>query len=923
MNEPSPRRWYWPTVFPVLVTAAALATCLVLAGYLYLPKLVTDRLPVAQIQRLGFADFTGRISRIGLNQTAAGPFVFGHADQPALSIDSIVLDYSPGEVRQKKIRSIRISGLTVNAALGPEGIVFPGLDPGVQEKNKPGDKAPSDASSSLAGMAVEKIEIRSGMVNLTWRNATHKIPFEADMRPNGRGMMNLDAHIRLFPRDQLLVVAAQVDVENRKAKVGLDANAIDLDRFADLIHLLPGLDATGDVTVQTNAKVTLTPFAIMDANVNLTWRSGRLAYGSVNIEPGGDETTASLSAVVENLETWQINAGGLRLQAPVPLIMNRLTATLNLGGDIRDMTGNVDMTVLPISVESPLPVTMKSGVPLPVTFDVTHKATGEWTAGFSTFAANLRVPSDPLAITVAGMSILGAPPRFSVKATGDGQNGTADWQLGLNALRATAAGAIVNLPSADTRGQLHFKQEPHGPTWISDIRIRIPNPTFDGNGVAAKLDALTLSARFHQQGGDAPVIDARLRFADGQFQDQNSGLHLSGGSLDLPYCSDPKATVSDGTFSIARVDFHKHSLGKIQGRIAQKNNACSFTAAHASDLFPGMTAALTGNVITRGLHFGDADFTFQIPSYELPAESDMGRFIPAMKGVSLSGTVSAKGNASVSFKGFNGDANVSMKGGELEMAEKKITVAGIDTTLRFPELPRIRSGPAQHIQFSRAGMGGIVVDGGSFDVQVESGNTLFIEKGRLNWCGGKVDAQALRIAADKQDYQVSLYCQRLGLSRILEQLGAVNARGSGTVNGRIPIAYTNGRIRFDDGFLFSTPGETGQIQLTGTDILTRGIPEGTPQFAQVELAQAALKDYAYTWAKLGLVSEGEDFVMRLQFDGKPANPLPFIYKKEIGGFIRVEAGAQGSVFQGIGLDVNLRLPLNRLLQYKDIVNMNQ
>ena len=71
-------------------------------------------------------------------------------------------------------------------------------------------------------------------------------------------------------------------------------------------------------------------------------------------------------------------------------------------------------------------------------------------------------------------------------------------------------------------------------------------------------------------------------------------------------------------------------------------------------------------------------------------------------------------------------------------------------------------------------MGGIVVDGGSFDVQVESGNTLFIEKGRLNWCGGKVDAQALRIAADKQDYQVNLYCQRLSLSRILEQLGAVN-----------------------------------------------------------------------------------------------------------------------------------------------------
>ncbi|MCB2144873.1 MAG: YdbH domain-containing protein [Deltaproteobacteria bacterium] len=923
MNELSPRKWNWPTVVPVLVTAAALATCLLLAGYLVLPALVTDRLPVAQIQRLGFADFTGRISRIGLHQTAAGPFVFGHADQPALSIDSIVLDYSPGEVRQKKIRSLRISGLTVNATLGPDGMVFPGLDPGVWERNKLEDKAPSGTSSSLAGLSVEKIEIRSGMVNLTWRHATQKIPFEADIRPDGRGMMNLDAHIRLFPRDQLLAIAAQVDVENRKVKVGLDAKAVDLDRFADLIHLLPGLDATGDVTVQTNARVTLTPFAILGANVDLTWRSGRLAYGPVNIEPGGDEAAASLSAVAENLATWQVNAGGLRLQAPVPLIINRMTATLNLGGDIRGVTGNVDMTVLPISVESPLPVTMKSGVPVPATFDVTQKATGEWSAGFRRSENNPSSRLDPMDITIAGTRIHGASPRFSLTATGDGQNGTADWQLGLNALRATAAGAIVNLPSADATGQLQFKQEPHGPAWIGDVRIRIPNPTVDGKGMAAKLDALTLSARFHQQGGGTPAVDARLRFANGQFQDQNSGLRLSGGRLDLPFRSDLKATVSDGTFSIARIDYRKHFLGKIQGRIAQKKNAYAFAAAHESDLFPGMTAALTGKVLTRGLRFENADVTFEVPSYELPAGSDVGRFVPAMKGVTLSGTVSANGNASVSFSGFKGDLNVSMKSGELEMAEKKITVTGIDATLRFPELPRIRSGPAQHIEFSRAAMGGIVVDGGSFDVQVESDNTLFIEKGRLNWCGGKVDAQSLRIAAGRQDYQVSLYCQRLGLSRILEQLGAVNARGSGTVNGRIPIAYTNGRIRFDDGFLFSTPGETGQIQLTGTDILTRGIPAGTPQFAQVELAQAALKDYAYTWAKLGLVSEGEDFVMRLQFDGKPANPLPFIYKKEIGGFIRVEAGAQGSVFQGIGLDVNLRLPLNQLLQYKDIVNMNQ
>lgn len=923
MNDPSPRKRYWPTVVPVLVTAAALAVCLLFAGYLYLPKMVTDRLPVTQIQRMGFSDFKGRISRIGLRRTTAGPFVFGYADRPALFIHSIEIDYTPGELRRKKIRCIRIRDVIVNATLGPGGIMFPGLDLSVLAENGNTNESPSAGPSLLTAIELDKLEIRSGMINLTRGASTYKIPFEVDLVPAGPGVAKLDVHLRLFPRDQRLAVFAQVDFEHQQGRVSLDGSFVALDRFADLIHLIPGLDATGRVTIHANAMLELIPFAITDTNVDLAWHSGRLAYASAIIEPRRGEAPAVLSAVSKNLKTWRIRGDGIQLQTPVPVAMDVLAATVNLDGDMRAIAGKAELTVLPFSIEGPTPVSVKESVFLPLTFDITQKTSGDWTAGVSTTEKNQNTKLDSLDLTMAGVHIHTGAPRFSLTANGDRQGGTAHWQFNLNTIRASGAGAFVNLPSVDGKGQLQFKYEPNGPVWVGDARIQIPTPTFDGNGMAGKLDTLTLSARFQQQGGDAPAVDARLRFSNGQLNHKDSGLHLSGGRLNLPFRSNPEATGSDGTFSVARVIHNKRSMGKIQGRVNQIQDAYTFTATHVSDLFPGMTAAFTGSVRTNGSRFPDADFSFQIPSYELPAQSDLGRFIPAAQGVTLSGNVFARGKVSISRKGMDGSLEVGMAGGALTMAEQKITVGGIDTTLRFPELPRIRSGPAQQIRFTRAAMGGIVVDGGTFDVQVESENTLFVEKGRLSWCGGKVDAQSLRITAGKQDYNVSLYCHRLDLSRILEQLGSVNARGTGTVNGRIPIAYSNGNIRFDDGFLFSTPGEVGRIQLTGTDILTRGIPAGTPQLAQVELAQEALKDYTYTWAKLGLVSEGEDFIMRLQFDGKPANPLPFVYKKEIGSFVRVEVGAQGSVFQGIGLDVNLRLPLNQLLQYKDIVNMIQ
>jgi hypothetical protein len=74
---------------------------------------------------------------------------------------------------------------------------------------------------------------------------------------------------------------------------------------------------------------------------------------------------------------------------------------------------------------------------------------------------------------------------------------------------------------------------------------------------------------------------------------------------------------------------------------------------------------------------------------------------------------------------------------------------------------------------------------------------------------------------------------------------------------------------------------------------------------------------------LNITSEGDELFLQMQMDGKPAHTLPFVYNKDIGGFMKVESDAKGSKFQGIRLDVNFRLPLNKLLQYKDLINMIQ
>ena len=235
----------------------------------------------------------------------------------------------------------------------------------------------------------------------------------------------------------------------------------------------------------------------------------------------------------------------------------------------------------------------------------------------------------------------------------------------------------------------------------------------------------------------------------------------------------------------------------------------------------------------------------------------------------------------------------------------------------------VRSAPGQKLQFDRASLGDINIDNGEIHYQIESAQSFLIEKSHFMWSDGNVDAPAIRFKPGIDDYQLILYCDRLNLAKVLEQFGAASVEAEGQLNGRIPIQIKNGQLSFKDGFLFTTPGQPGKIRMKDTEILTAGIPKDSPQYVQMELARKALEDYDYTWAKLNLTTEGENLLLNMQLDGKPAQSLPFVYQKDIGGFAKVEAGVQGSTFQGIRLDVNFRLPLNKLMQYQELIQMIQ
>lgn len=102
--------------------------------------------------------------------------------------------------------------------------------------------------------------------------------------------------------------------------------------------------------------------------------------------------------------------------------------------------------------------------------------------------------------------------------------------------------------------------------------------------------------------------------------------------------------------------------------------------------------------------------------------------------------------------------------------------------------------------------------------------------------------------------------------------------------------------------------------IENSDRITTGIPMDSPQFSQLDLAKEALKDFKYKWAKLKFHTQDDTLFVDMELDGEPSKILPFEYSKEFGGFIRVDASSPGSHFQGIKLDVNLKLPFNEVIK---------
>ena len=410
-----------------------------------------------------------------------------------------------------------------------------------------------------------------------------------------------------------------------------------------------------------------------------------------------------------------------------------------------------------------------------------------------------------------------------------------------------------------------------------------------------------------------------------EFKQNKSKVRAKGVYVELPGTYPFKNTQKSGRAGAKQIIVNDKISAAVSAKMSQVSDfVVDMTGKVTSKQLPGMTVDFSTRVGLDGAMDPFSTGQMHTNTFSITQDTVM-PFVSGISGIyDFKFDISARSAFSYAHQTINSSADIQVSNGTIKFVESGFSASGISTDMHFNDLMIPETLPGQYLNIDRFDAGRFNCNNVRVRFSLEDERFINVENLKFNWCNGIVSTEAFRLPSDNDIIDITLYCDRLGMEDLFYQLGAFDAEGGGTLSGRIPVVVKQTEIGFNDGFLFSTPGQGGRIFIRNLDKMLVGIPKNTREYAQLDLAGEALKNFQYNWVTLKLNSHGDTLAVKMQLDGKPLSTLPFEYNRNQNTFIRVDAQSPGSNFQGIKLDVNLTLPFNQVIKFgnnlKRIIN---
>ena len=850
------------------------------AAFLVLPALVETIIIDPLIQKhlppklpLGLvpSDLKYKIEKIGLTHTLVSRIQIGQV----LSADLMEFQYGLKDLKRFALDKITVSGLTLYARVDADknlrinGEIFPGKTKKTSEISGDRVDSPVVDLDNFLGFLPGKLVFNKANLSITTLDGQILIPFEVlsslDM---DKKKAVLTARFRPFGQTVETIIAG--DLTSGMERIGIQAIAFHPEALSGIFPEIKNFNLSGPLDIDIIKKIdTDWQLAVSQLKIDLPHLPNTLIK----------EFTASMGS----------RAGEITIMADFDLA----------GFLVPAMGMHLDLNLTQKENASPF-------------FDLTLK---------NKPVNSIALASGPLATDpLASYGIGFEQPQLLFSLKGDLVSQTGSFSFDCQNLRATQGKEQLLVKNFWVQSGIKGDFSDIGKGVEIDFKSDLSKIDVISSAAKAGVSGVTLTGSVDITKQFSPRVHLDARIIEGKIESAKFKTKVLGINARLPLVFPYENENKPGDFSIQKIGYDDKFTASLGGSITQELLGFAFGGKVSIAQLDGFNLGFKGRAGGADLSdpYGRIDFVID-PFLLKPAR--MGKLIPKkLFGDDSSIQLSSKGAIEYKNHGVTSTGSIMIDKGNLFFPDMNLSLAGVAGSIDFNDLLVPESLPGQVLTIDKITTGQFELTHAKARFSIEDGQSINFENLGFNWCNGLVSTESIRLPGKDNILSLILYCDRLELSSLLKQMGAFHAEGEGTLSGRIPVVYSNGNISFDKGFLFSTPGKGGRVVIENTQALTGGIPMDTPEFVQLDLAREALKDFDYQWAKLELNTAGDTLYMNMELDGKPAGILPFEYQKEVGSFVRVDAKSPGSRFQGIKLNVNLKLPFNQVLKFGNRLN---
>src|SRR5210317_1163812 len=157
-----------------------LVLLLLAAGYIFYSFVLPSYIEKKVLPSLGdhlFTSLSGQVFSLGLNEASLGDIIIGDSHNVAGSIDLIHAEYSLSSILDKKIKQLRINGLTLNLDVSEGRIIIPGLNLEKITAAKSKKEIPQDSSAIDLPLQLDNFQVSNGFINILYEDYHIFVPF--------------------------------------------------------------------------------------------------------------------------------------------------------------------------------------------------------------------------------------------------------------------------------------------------------------------------------------------------------------------------------------------------------------------------------------------------------------------------------------------------------------------------------------------------------------------------------------------------------------------------------------------------------------------------------------------------------------------------------------------------------------------------